>query len=214
MNHRSMENRQPPLEFGSFSIWRRKGFQPGIKGAIEEPFPFRYPQELEQWFSLRSGRRVLLRPYRAGDEKAYRGLFSKLTPKDIWFRYFSYLKDAPEFELKKFRNINYAADLKFIANAVDRGKTPEMIGVIGLSFDAKRSIAEFALIVRSDQKRQGLGKIMLNKIIGYVRCQGYKRLVADVLRTNYAMLNMSIALGFEQHHVPGDEEVTIYLNLT
>jgi acetyltransferase len=209
-----MEEHGCRIEFDGYPIWRRQGLQPGIRGAIEEPFPFRYPQELEQWFSLRSGRRVLLRPYRAGDEKAYRDLFSKLTPKDIWFRYFSYLKDAPEFELKKFQNINYAADLKFIANAMDRGKTPEMIGVIGLSFDAKRSVAEFALIVRTDQKRQGLGKTMLNRIIGYARCQGYKRLVADVLRTNFAMLNMAIALGFEQHHIPGDEEVTIYLNLS
>jgi acetyltransferase len=202
------------IEFGDFPTWRRRGFQPGIRGAIEEPFPYRYPLELEQWFNLRSGRRVLLRPYRSGDERAYRDLFSKMTPKDIWFRYFSYFKDAPEFELQKFRNINYAADLKFIANALDRGKTPEMIGVIGLSFDAARSIAEFALIVRTDQKRQGLGKIMLNKIIGYARCQGYSRLVADVLRSNFAMLNLSITLGFEQHHIPGDEEVTIYLNLS
>jgi acetyltransferase len=214
MGHGWMENSDPREEFGGFSVWRRKGFHPGIRGTVAEPFPFRYPEELEQWFSLRSGRRVLLRPYRSGDEKAYRDLFSRMTPKDIWFRYFSYLKDAPEFELKKFRNINYAADLKFVAKATDRGKTSEMIGVIGLSFDSKRSIAEFALIVRSDQKRQGLGKIMLNKTIGYARCQGYKRLVADVLRSNFAMLNMSIALGFEQHHIPGDEEVTVYLNLT
>ena len=66
----------------------------------------------------------------------------------------------------------------------------------------------------TDQKRQGLGKIMLSKIIGYARCQGYMRLVAEVLQTNLAMLNMSVDLGFEQHHVPGDEEVTIYLNLS
>lgn len=214
MDHRPMENYRHPMEFATLSSLRRKGVQPGIRLGVEEPFPFRYPQEFEQWFSLRSGRRVLLRPYRSGDEKAYRDFFSKLTPKDIWFRYFSYLKDAPEFELKKFRNINYAADLKFIASASNRGKAPEMIGVIGLSFDVKRSIAEFALIVRSDQKRLGLGRIMLNKIIGYARCQGYRRLVADVLRSNFAMLNLSIALGFEQHHIPGDEEVTIYLNLT
>ena len=214
MGQQSLEGRLPHTEFGTFSIRRRNGVQPGIRGAIEEPFPFRYPRELEQWFSLRSGRRVLLRPYRSGDEQAYRNLFSKLAPKDIWFRYFSYLKDAPETELKKFQNINYAADLKFIANAMDRGKSSEVVGVIGLSFDPKRPIAEFSLMVRSDQKRQGLGKIMLNKIIGYARCQGYKRLVADVLRTNFAMLNLSIALGFEQHHIPGDEEVTIFLNLT
>jgi acetyltransferase len=174
----------------------------------------RYPQELEQWFNLRSGRRVLLRPYRSGDEQAYRDLFSKLTPKDIWLRYFSYLNDAPEYELKKFRDINYAADLIFVANALDRGKTPETIGVIGLSCDARRSIAEFGLIVRPDQKRQGLGKIMLSKMIGYARLQGYQLLVADVHKTNFAMLNMSVNLDFEQHHRPGDEEVTICLNLS
>jgi acetyltransferase len=201
-------------DFGQVSVWRRHGIQPGIMGTIEEPFPFRYPHELEQWFSMRSGRRVLLRPYRSGDEEAYRQLFLKMTPKDIWFRYFSYLKNAPESELKKFRVVNYATDLKFIANAMDRGKTPETVGTIGLSFDTRRSIAEFALIVRTDQKRQGLGKIMLNKVTGYARCQGYKRLVAEVLRTNFAMLNLSTALGFKHHHVPGDDEVTIYLNLT
>ena len=214
MNQGWMADNHCRIEFGGFSIWRRQGFQPGIRGVVEEPFPFRYPQELEQWFSLRSGRRALLRPYRSGDEKAYSDLFYKLAPEDIRFRYFSYLKDAPEYELDKFRNINYAADLIFVANAMDRGKAPEMIGVIGLSLDAKRSIAEFALIVRTDQKRQGLGKIMLSKIIGYARCQGYMRLVAEVLQTNLAMLNMSVDLGFEQHHVPGDEEVTIYLNLS
>jgi acetyltransferase len=202
------------MEFGGFSIWRRQGFQPGIKDAVEEPFPLRYPQELEQWFSLRSGRRVLLRPFRSGDEKAYRDLFSKLTPKDIWFRYFSHLKDVPEYELNKFRNINYATDLIFVANAMERCKVPEMIGVIGLSCDAKRSIAEFALMVRTDQKRQGLGRIMLSKVIGYARCQGYKHLVAEVLHTNFAMLNMSVTLGFEQHYIPGEEEVTISLSLT
>jgi acetyltransferase len=208
------EGDRSQTEFGGFSIWRRQGYQPGISAAIEEPFPLRYPQELEQWFSLRSGRRVHLRPYRSGDEQAYRDLFSKVTPKDIWFRFFSHLKDVPEHELKKFRNINYAADLIFVANAVVRHKVPEMIGLIGLSCDAKRSIAEFALMVRTDQKRQGLGKIMLSKIIGYARCQGYKHLVAEVLNTNFAMLNMSVSLGFEQHHTPGEEEVTIHLNLS
>jgi acetyltransferase len=209
-----MAGKPSQLKFDGFSLWRRQGFQPGIRGIVEEPFPLRYPQELEQWFSLRSGRRVLLRPYRSGDGQAYRGLFSKMTPKDIWFRYFCRFKDVPEYELNKFRNIDYAADLIFIANAVDRGKAPEMIGIIGLSCDAKRSIAEFALIVRSDQKRQGLGKIMLTKMIGYARCQGYKQLVADVLQTNFAMLNMSVSLGFEQYQIPGEEEVTICLNLS
>jgi len=214
MGQSASEDLDRQTDYGPVSIWRRYGIQPGIRGIIKDPFPFRYPHELEQWFSLRSGRRVLLRPYRSGDEEAYRRLFLKMTPKDVWFRYFSYLKDAPESELKKFRHVNYASDLKFIANAVDRGKSPETIGIIGLSFDIKRSIAEFALIVRSDQKRQGLGRIMLNKVTGYARCQGYKRLVAEVLRTNFAMLNLSTALGFESHRVPGDDEVTIYLDLT
>jgi acetyltransferase len=214
MNHSWTADNNSQTEYGGFSIWRRRGIQPGIKGAVEEPFPFRYPKELEQWFSLRSGRRVLLRPYRAGDEKAYRDLFSKLTIQDIWFRYFSILKDAPKFELNKFRNVNYAADLIFIANAMDRGKAAEVIGVVGLSFDNKRSIAEFALIVRTDQKRRGLGKIMLNKVIGYARCQGYKWLVAEVLPTNFAMLNMSVTFGFEQNHIPDDHTVSICLNLS
>jgi acetyltransferase len=188
--------------------------RPGFKCAPEPPFPFRYPVELEEWVSLRSGQRVLLRPYRPGDEKAYRDLFSKLAPIDIWFRFFSYLKNAPEFEMRIFREINYAENLKFVANAMDRGKPPEMIGVVGLFMDPERAAAEFALIVRSDQKRQGLGKFMLNKIVTYARCNGYQRVVADVIRTNIPMLNLALSLGFRQHHLPEEEDVTVCLDLT
>lgn len=214
MHHPPPGNRPLQSEGCRFPLRAGPEHRRGFKYMPEPLFPFRYPRELEQWFTLRSGRRVLLRPYRPGDEKAYLDLFSKLSAMDIWFRFFSFLKNAPEFEMRIFREINYSENLKFIANAMERGRPPEMLGVVGLFLDPEKSTAEFALIVRSDQKRLGLGKLMLSRIITYARCHGYQRVVADVIRKNIPMLNLAFSLGFSQRYNPEEEEVTVCLNLT
>jgi hypothetical protein len=38
--------------------------------------------------------------------------------------------------------------------------------------------------------------------------------VADVIRTNIPMLNLALSLGFRQHHLPEEEDVTVCLDLT
>jgi len=50
--------------------------------------------------------------------------------------------------------------------------------------------------VRSDLKRQGLGALLLHKLIRYCRERGTRELRGDVLSDNLAMLHLSNALGF------------------
>ena len=56
--------------------------------------------------------------------------------------------------------------------------------------------AEFAMIVRSDLKRQGLGRLLLDKIVRYARSRGLNQLVGSVLRENSGMLELTRGCGF------------------
>ena len=64
--------------------------------------------------------------------------------------------------------------------------------------------AEFAIIVRSDLKGRGLGRLLLEKMIAYLAGRGTQRMVGLVLRENQAMRDLAQALGFVR--VPSEEE--------
>ena len=56
--------------------------------------------------------------------------------------------------------------------------------------------SEFAIIVRSDVKGQGLGRALVEKMIRYCRSRGTGELVGQVLTEKTAMLSLAKKLGF------------------
>jgi acetyltransferase len=63
--------------------------------------------------------------------------------------------------------------------------------------DPDNENAEFGIIVRSDHKGRGLGRLLIDKMIRYCKARGTRRLVGDVLAANAPMLQLARALGFE-----------------
>jgi acetyltransferase len=89
-----------------------------------------------------------------------------------------------------------------------------MFGVVRINADPDNLRAEYAVMVRSDMKGQGLGYILMNKILDYARSRGIKEVYGEVLRENTNMLGMCRALGFvrkENMDEPGVVEVRIEL---
>jgi acetyltransferase len=187
--------------------------QPVEWKGVEHRFPFRYPQEIEEWVSLRSGQRVILRPIRPGDECAYKQMFTQLDPDDVRFRFFNYLKELPRTEIKRFVDINYDKDINVIANGLNRGGCPEMLGVIGAFLDVEQSSVEFAMIIRSDLKRQGLGKILLGRLVEYCSRRRFRQVIGQVMAVNKPMLGLTASLGFKHIYEPDEEDVTVWLKL-
>jgi acetyltransferase len=56
--------------------------------------------------------------------------------------------------------------------------------------------AEFAVLVRSDQKGRGLGFQLMKDIIAAARARDIKTIHSDVLCENQTMLSMASELGF------------------
>jgi acetyltransferase len=61
--------------------------------------------------------------------------------------------------------------------------------------DPDNDVAEFALVVRSDMKRQGLGTRLLEKMIAWCRSRGTRQMSGDVLADNEPMLRLAQRFG-------------------
>ncbi len=172
-----------------------------------------YPERLEETVSLESGRELLVRPIRPEDEVEHYAFLSKLTPEDIRFRFFGQVKELPHTQMARLTQIDFDREMAFIAmdpNATDDGKT---FGVVRTITDPDNDRCEFAIVVRSDMKGQGLGHRLLGKMIHYCRERGTRQMVGQVLRENKAMLGLAEQLGFTRKTAADAGVVEVVLDL-
>jgi acetyltransferase len=172
-----------------------------------------YPAGLEETITLRSGHKVLLRPIRPEDEPAHHAFHAHLTQEDIRSRFFGLVRELPHSQMARFTQIDYDREMAFIATAAENGGKTETLGVVRAVTDPDNRRAEFAIIVRSDIKGQGLGYTLMDKMIRYCRGRGTGEIVGQVLLTNKAMLDLAQSLGFESHTLPDAEVVEVRLKL-
>jgi acetyltransferase len=157
-----------------------------------------YPKELEETITAKDGRKILMRPIRPEDEPNHHIFVSKLTPEDIRFRFFGLIEELPHSEMARLTQIDYDREMAFIATAHDEHGLPETLGVVRTVTDPNNEKAEFAVAVRSDLKGQGLGVMLMNKIIRYSKSRGTRQLVGQVLSDNRRMMKMIEGLGFKR----------------
>lgn len=86
--------------------------------------------------------------------------------------------------------------MALIAEHSDGEGAVETLGVARVSADPDNVQAEFAILVRSDFKRHGLGSLLLGKLIHFCRDRGISRMMSSVLSGNAGMLGLGAALGF------------------
>lgn len=173
-----------------------------------------YPAELEEPFTLHNGLEVLLRPIRPEDEPEHREFLNQLTPEDIRFRFFGLVREFPHSEIARLTQIDYDREMAFIATAPKAdGSGSETLGVVRTVTDPDNETCEFAIIVRSDLKGQGLGYKLLEKMIGYCRARGTKTMTGQVMAGNHPMLDMVRALGFRVKRLEDEPVMETTLDL-
>jgi len=172
-----------------------------------------YPKELEETVVTKSGRRILLRPIRPEDAAAHDLFLSKLDPQDMYFRFFRMIGKMPKSEIALLTQIDYHRDMVFIAEGSDASGRPETLGEVRSMVDPGNVVAEFAILVRSDQQGQGLGRILMQKIIRYCQSRGTVEMSGEILFHNIRMLNLAKSLGFKQCLCLRDHTVQVRLRL-
>jgi acetyltransferase len=164
-------------------------------GAPNPRFAIRpYPNNWEKEVEAAGGRRLLLKPIQPTDEAHYRAFVAAITPEDWRLRFFSPSKNiSPDF-LARFTQIDYARAMAFVAMRPDTG---EIVGISRLVADPDYVKGEYAVLVRSDLKGQGIGWALMQHLIAYAKAEGLSVLEGDVLSENVQMLAMCRRLGFD-----------------
>ncbi|MBN2141222.1 MAG: GNAT family N-acetyltransferase [Desulfovibrionaceae bacterium] len=157
-----------------------------------------YPRELEECVTLKSGRKVTLRPIRPEDEATHREFLARLSDDDLRLRFFGVVRrEFDHKDLARFTQIDYDREMAFIATSLDEHNRPETLGVSRTATKPDNSEAEFAIVVRSDQKRQGLGSLLFEKSIRYTRDRGTAVIKGQTMVENKGMVGLSRKFGFE-----------------
>jgi acetyltransferase len=172
-----------------------------------------YPTELVETVAWRGGE-LLLRPIRPEDEAQHRAFLERLDPEDIRMRVFYSRRSIEHSELARLMQIDYEREMAFVAVARDAAGAEQTLGVARAVTDPDNRDAEFGVIVRSDLKGQGLGELLMNKLIRYLRARGTQRLVSEVMIENQRMRELARDLGFvESDPVADDPNRAIHLDL-
>lgn len=153
-----------------------------------------YPKEWERDLTLGDGTLILVRPVRPEDEPMFHKFFARVTAEDLRLRFFAPVKEFSHTFIARLTQIDYARAMALAA--IDTA-TGDLLGVVRLHADADYATGEYAILLRSDLKGQGLGWQLMQLIIDYARSEGLQRIKGQVLRENTAMLGMCGQLGFD-----------------
>jgi len=172
-----------------------------------------YPRELEERARLPDGQILVLRPIRPEDEPAHHELLARLSPEDRRARFFGVVREIPHSQMARLTQIDYDREMAFIAVPAE-GSGAETLGVVRAVIHPDNVGAEFAIVVRSDAQRQGIGQALLAKMIRYCRERGTRRMEGQTLRDNHAVLALLERFGFRRRRAEGGEILDVWLELT
>ncbi len=113
--------------------------------------------------------------------------------------------------IARLTQLDYARAMAFLA--FDGAN--QLLGVVRIHSDSIYESGEYAILLRSDRKGQGLGWTLMQLLIDYARTEGLQRISGQVLRENTVMLQMCRDLGFDVITDPSDaslELVTLRLD--
>ena len=157
-----------------------------------------YPSEFEETIALADGSTVFVRPIRPEDQPKLVAMVMESTPRDIYLRFFSLMKQFPHMMAARLSQINYSREMAFVAIAppgsADAG---DILGVARMIADPNNERAEFAVMVRSEWHGRALGFKLMQTLITCADRRGIGTLYGDVLRENTTMLQMARELGFK-----------------
>ena len=140
-----------------------------------------------------------VRPIKPDDEPALQRMIERLDVMDSRWRFFHVVKSLSHTFAASLCRIDYDRQMALVAEDADG-----LAGVARFYADPDRVKAEFAILVRSDLKRRGIGTALLNLLIDVARNRRIGALVGDVMNENTPMRSLCLSLGMRAERHPDD----------
>lgn len=167
------------------------------------PYPTQYVTPLR----LHDGTPVVMRPIRADDEPLLVGFHEKLSEQSVYLRYFHALNLSQRIaheRLSRIASIDYAREIALVIEHTPEtptgGGERQILAVARLTRRRSTNDAEFAVLIRDDFQKQGLGTALLAQLIAVARAENLTRLVGEILPENMGMKRLAAKMGFALHY--------------
>lgn len=162
-----------------------------------------YPSQYAKPWTLPTGKELTIRPIRPEDEPQMGTFNQTISPGSIYLRYFRPM--SPEQlvsheQLARMCFIDYDREISLVAEKSEGRKKQEIIAMGQLTKLHGSEDAEFAILVRDNFQRTGLGTELLTRLLDVARDEGLKRVVAEILPQNEGMRRVCKKLGFTFTH--------------
>ena len=163
-----------------------------------------YPSKY-QWEVPLDGENVLLRPIRPEDEPLWSEMIESLSPVTAEYRFFGPVREITKSMLVRYCHVDYDREIAIAAVTQPKGKKKKvMLGIARLTIEtANAEQGEFAIVVRDDYQRKGIGTKLMDALIQAARDRHVREIYGLVLAANPGMARFSESLGFDIR--PGDE---------
>ena len=168
----------------------------------------RYPAESVAIHLLADGRPLLIRPLDARDAELLQDFVRRLSVASRYQRFQSGLRELAPEALAQLLAVDWRRSMAFGAVLFEHGQR-RLIGEARYAPALDDSGAtEFALVVADAWQRQGLGRLLLDRLLRYAERNGVVRIRGDVLHDNIGMLALAREFGFLARQYPGGAWLT------
>lgn len=155
----------------------------------------RYPVHLIDVMHVPGGR-ITLRPTLPQDAELQRQFFRSLSPEARHRRFMTQLDGLPETLIERFASIDYHTHLALLAEVFEDGRET-MIGEARYVVDEREpDTCEFAIAVADGWRARGIARSLLTRLERQAAASGLRRMVADTLLGNAAMIGLARRAGF------------------
>jgi RimJ/RimL family protein N-acetyltransferase len=142
---------------------------------------------------LRDGGSIHVRAIRPDDKERLREFSQHLSPKSVYFRFFSPRKGLSERELAFLTELDFERHVAIVAT-VGRGGEERIIGVgryvVPKTEPDPPRTAEIAFVVLDEHQGRGIASKLLAHLLIIAHEKGLREFSADVLPDNQAMLRV------------------------
>ena len=162
--------------------------------------------------TLRDGRRATIRPIRRDDVVRSAAFIDGLSTQSKHTLFLGGVGRLSDEALGRLCDPDHAHDMAYVAvvpdSAVEGGE--RQVGVCRYAGTDTPAGAEISVAVADEWQHQGLGKVLLRRLIEHARSHGVQRLYSMDAVSNEAMRRLARDVGFRERPDPEDIHQVIY----
>jgi len=158
---------------------------------------------------LRNGQVVTIRPLTPEDIELEREFITELSPESRHFRFLGGVGKPSQKLLEQLTDIDHYRREGFIAITEENGR-PRQVGASHYALDNDGGAAECSVVVADAWQTQGLGTLLIDRLIESARARGLRRLYSIDSAENFKLREVAQHLGWTLRTDPDDHTQVLF----